>query len=145
MIKDTDKKIQLKERHRVRKIPCSLWHSACQAPPCAHQTRSSLNPILWGFSWRLQRGTRSGTNDESCRHDSSLTPFPVPLWRTGNRVENSKFPSMAWTFWWPAPIWSPPGIILLEAKTVLAPRKLQRRLELCQELEQKLTLVLFTT
>ena len=40
-------------------------------PPCAHQPRNSLNPILWGFH-----------ECSSCRHDWTLTPLPKE-WEAG--------------------------------------------------------------
>ena len=64
----------------------------------------------------------------------------------GSRVENSKFLIMAWTFWWPAPIQEPTKIHLIRTKDTASTQEIPKNLgALCQELEQKMPLVLFTT
>ena len=70
----------------------------------------------------------------SCRHDRSLTVFsysPLP-WKKGwVRAETSKFPIMAWSFWWPAPIQQPANHHLIRTKHNPIIRILQGIKELC--------------
>ena len=50
-------------------VPMELGYTTFPAHRCVHWPRSSLNPILFGFPWRLHH----------IIHDQSLTQSPAPL------------------------------------------------------------------
>lgn len=55
MVKDTDKQPDEEQRKflsRGASIPAE-WGYAALAHGCVYQLRRSLNPILWGFLWKL--------------------------------------------------------------------------------------------
>lgn len=97
----------------------SLW--SWGMPPSGHVdtfTHSEVHQTLL-FVWRCYYVDMM---------DYELHFQPLPLWRMEGRTENSELLIMAWSFWWPAPIWEPTKSHLIRIKDDLITQEIPRDL-----------------
>ena len=92
------------------------WGWVCHHPGrgMCSPTGSSLNPVLWGFLWRL--------------HHGSLGHFPAPLssLENGRRRWRCQASNHGLVFWWLIPILEPSKSYLLRTKGASLTQKITR-------------------
>ena len=96
MIKDTDDHPKRKDaEHEAWEKGLRGFMSSPDSPhsvlPCVQQCRSTPNPILWGFLWRLH-------HTGIINHKLHFQPFSL-LKKMVGMAENSKFLIMVKSYW----------------------------------------------